>query len=69
MPLEVHAREVRAGMFERRWSNLTVSFDCDSYTGSFEHLEAVSSSAIHGTIGQPIESSQEPGAYRYSYWT
>ncbi len=35
IPLEVHAREVRNGAFERRWSNLTVLFDCESYTGTF----------------------------------
>ena len=35
VPLEVHAREVRTGAFERRWSKLTVLFDCESYTGTF----------------------------------
>ena len=35
VPLEVQAREVRAGVFERRWSNLTATFDCGRYTGSF----------------------------------
>lgn len=35
VPLEVHAREIREGTFERRWSRVTVLFDCGSYTGTF----------------------------------
>jgi hypothetical protein len=40
IPLEIHAREVEDGVFERRWSNLTVRFDCGNYSGSFMGLGA-----------------------------
>ena len=43
IPLEIHAREVEDGVFERRWSNLTVRFDCGNYSGSFMGLGATGS--------------------------